>query len=80
MDCRDCPRHDADERRCRDGKINPRDWETAVNVANVLGLRSICVFNDHRERLVRSRGNPLAQIPLRAPAEDASTGSESNTA
>jgi hypothetical protein len=59
MDCRDCPRYDAEARRCRNGKVNPRDWETAVNVANVMGVRSICLFNDHRERLVQSRAGRL---------------------
>jgi len=53
--CRDCPRYDDEARRCRDGKVNPQHWETAVSVAQVLGLRSICVFNDFRERLVQSR-------------------------
>jgi hypothetical protein len=35
------------------------EWETAVNVANVLGIRAICMFNDHRERLVQSRAAKL---------------------
>ncbi|AIE83555.1 hypothetical protein OP10G_0187 [Fimbriimonas ginsengisoli Gsoil 348] len=35
--------------------MNPASWETAVTVAQVLGLRSICTFNDYRERLVASR-------------------------
>jgi hypothetical protein len=43
-----------------DRKVNPDTWERAVEVAQVLGLRSICVFNDHRERLVHSR-SPLDQ-------------------
>ncbi len=55
MDCRDCARYDLEIKRCRDQKVNPQDWETAVNVANVLGVRAICMFNDHRERLVFSR-------------------------
>jgi hypothetical protein len=38
-----------------DGKVNPMSWEESVNVANVLGVRAICVFNDYRERLVGSR-------------------------
>ena len=55
MYCRDCARWDDEAERCRDGKVNPPNLETAVSVANVLGVRSICVFNDYRERLVRSR-------------------------
>jgi hypothetical protein len=54
--CRDCARYDPESKRCKDAKVNPQDWETAVTVAQVLGLRSICVFNDYRERLVRARG------------------------
>jgi len=53
--CRDCPRYDAESERCRDGKVNPHRWEVAVSVAQTYGLRSICAFNDFRERLVRSR-------------------------
>jgi hypothetical protein len=52
MDCRDCARHDAETGRCLDGKVNPRRYEHALGVVQVLGLRAICVFNDHRERLV----------------------------
>ncbi len=55
MYCRDCARYDADNNKCLDGKVNPQKWDTAVSVAQVLGLRSICAFNDFRERLVQSR-------------------------
>ncbi|HRI42706.1 MAG TPA: hypothetical protein PLL78_08770 [Fimbriimonadaceae bacterium] len=59
MDCRDCARYEGE--RCLDEKLNPQRWEQAVQVANVFGVRSICMFNDHRERLVKARslpGNP----------------------
>lgn len=56
MECRDCARY-VDE-RCEDRKLNPLRWEQAVNVANVYGIRSICMFNDHRERLVKARTLP----------------------
>ena len=36
--------------------MNPQKWEDAVQLANAVGLRAICVFNDHRERLIFSRG------------------------
>lgn len=55
MECRDCARWDPDGRKCLDGKVNPHNWEAAVSVAQVFGLRSICIFNDYRERLVNSR-------------------------
>jgi hypothetical protein len=53
--CRDCARYDFESEKCLDGKVNPPSWELAVTVSQVLGLRSICAFNDHRERLVRAR-------------------------
>lgn len=60
MYCRDCARWDEEAKRCNDGKVNPQRWEVAVSVANVLGVRSICIFNDYRERLIRSRS---PQVP-----------------
>ena len=53
--CRDCPRWDDEKGRCLDGKVNPQKYSMAVEVANVLGVRSICMFNDYRERLIRGR-------------------------
>lgn len=55
MRCRDCARYDLENRRCKDAKVNPPTWEDAVEVANVIGIRSICTFNDYRERLLMSR-------------------------
>lgn len=65
MHCRDCARYDSESKRCKDSKVNPPNWETAVSVSQVLGLRSICVFNDYRERLVRCRkvDEPVADVP-----------------
>lgn len=65
MHCQDCPRYDDTTSACRDGKLNPLRWELAVDVANVYGLRSICVFNDHRERLVKCRAvsNVARSVP-----------------
>ena len=55
MNCKDCNRFDSANRKCMDQKVNPQSWGQAVDVANIFGVRSICIFNDHRERLVRSR-------------------------
>ena len=60
MQCRDCARYDQEARRCLDGKVNPERWEIAVTVSKVMGLRSICMFNDHRERLVACRSDKPA--------------------
>ena len=66
MYCRDCARYDTETKRCKDAKVNPQDWETAVTVSQVLGLRSICVFNDYRERLTRARGLGEERNPPKA--------------
>ena len=34
---------------------NDSKWEAAVSVSQVFGLRSICTFNDYRERLLNTR-------------------------
>lgn len=64
MDCRDCPRYDTDERKCRDGKVNPQKWSQAVDVANIHGIRALCPFNDFREKLIQSRAR-RSDLPLR---------------
>jgi len=64
--CRDCNLYDEEAQRCKDRKVNPQSWETAVQVSQVLGLRSICVFNDYRERLVYSR-KPVGDRPTSTP-------------
>ncbi len=61
MHCRDCHRFDSQNRKCLDRKINPLKWVDAVEVANVMGIRAICIYNDHRERLARSRGMPVRE-------------------
>ncbi len=55
MECRDCARWDAEARKCLDEKINPHNWENAVSVVQIFGIRSICMFNDYRERLIQCR-------------------------
>ena len=55
MDCRDCARYDETAEACRDRKVNPLKWEDAVSVAQLLGPRAICLFSDHRERIIASR-------------------------
>lgn len=54
MNCRDCPRYNAEARMCLDGKINPPTWERTFEAAGVYGLRAMCVLSDHRERLLRA--------------------------
>lgn len=61
MNCRDCPRFDSEKRICQDGKLNPGRYEQAQEIVRLHGLRSICVFNDFRERLVYNRSAPLTK-------------------
>ncbi len=55
MECKDCARFNAEKKECLDQKLNPADWGSAVIVANAMGVRAICAFNDYRERLIRAR-------------------------
>lgn len=55
MNCKDCPRYDHEAAKCRDGKLNPKRYSDAIEAANVWGVRAICTYNDHRERLVSVR-------------------------
>jgi hypothetical protein len=68
MLCRDCHRYDPEAESCRDGKLNPQSFSDAVEVAQHLGPRAICVFNDFRERILDIRkGAPLPKPPERYP-------------
>ena len=67
MDCRDCARYDENRSRCMDGKVNPKRYEHALEASQVLGLRAICVFCDHRERLVSVRGQAAKKVETPAP-------------
>lgn len=55
MHCKDCPRYDDEARKCRDGKLNPQRYSEAIETCNVYGVRAICTFNDHRQRLIEVR-------------------------
>ncbi len=61
MYCRDCNRWNSEDSKCLDGKVNPHNWETAVSVVQVLGIRSVCPFNDFRERLIACRMGPAVR-------------------
>ncbi|MCC7434910.1 MAG: hypothetical protein IT363_09510 [Methanoregulaceae archaeon] len=43
--------------------MNPITWAEAIDVANLLGVRAVCMFNDHRERLVASRLPQATRTP-----------------
>ncbi len=60
MHCRDCVRYNEETNECRDKKVNPQTMAEANDVANIYGARSICMFNDHRERLIEARKRCLS--------------------
>ena len=80
MYCRDCHRYDPERGRCRDGKVNPLGWEVAVSVSRQFGVRALCVFNDHRERLIHARSGALDARGAAADQCSVSTDSDSSTA
>lgn len=52
MDCRDCARYNAEERKCTLGKVNPPRKSGVVEVVKIFGMRAICPFNDYREEVI----------------------------
>jgi len=66
--CQDCPRYDEDAGICVDGKLNPESLVAAIEVAQHIGPRAICILNDHREQILDIHlGNPLETPPKRRP-------------
>lgn len=51
MTCWQCPRYSRAERRCQDGKANPKSKTDSVAVAESLGLRALCHYNPYRDAL-----------------------------
>ncbi len=51
MACWQCPRYLRAERRCLDGKTNPKSKSDTVAVAELLGLRALCHYNPYRDLL-----------------------------
>jgi len=53
MDCRDCSLLNAETGACRSGKLNPRTKEDATDIVRMIGIRALCIFNEHREPIVQ---------------------------
>ena len=51
MTCWQCPRYNREERRCLDGKANPKKKTDTVAVAETLGLQVLCHYNPYRDAL-----------------------------
>jgi hypothetical protein len=66
MRCSDCPRFDGKIQFCKDGKLNPATRQQAIDVAQQLGPRSICMMNEFRETIVDVwQGNRIEGVPTR---------------
>ena len=81
MTCWQCPRYNREERRCLDGKANPKKKADSVTIAETLGLRTLCHYNPHRDALalrmyfphhpqtiVASRSQTSRRPPLQFPS------------
>lgn len=71
--CWQCPTYDREVRRCRIGKTNPETKHESITVAEVLGVRALCVHNPYREPLLLRMYAPnrrfvWAAAPLRLAA------------
>lgn len=51
MVCWNCRRYNRNDRRCLDGKANPRRKSDSIAVAEMLGVQALCHYNKHREPL-----------------------------
>ena len=51
VSCWQCQRYDRNERRCKDGKTNPKKRSDTVEVAEQLGVQTICLYNPYRDML-----------------------------
>ncbi len=49
MACWQCPRYSRKERRCLEGKTNPKNLIASMEVAEVLGVAALCHYNLHRD-------------------------------
>ena len=52
MSCWNCARYSRTDRRCREGKANPKRKSDSIKVAELLGVRTLCHYNPYREHLV----------------------------
>lgn len=62
MSCWQCPRYSRIERKCQDGKANPKRKSETVEVAEVLGLQAICHYNPYRDLIALRRFFPHRHV------------------
>jgi hypothetical protein len=74
MSCWNCPRYDRTDRRCREGKANPRRKSDSLVVAELLGVRALCHYNPYRDPLAMRMFFPTAPETMRATARSRRRG------
>ena len=71
MSCWNCPRYSRTDRRCREGKANPRRKSDSFAVAENLGLRALCYYNPYRDPLAMRMFFPTDPATIRFVAQSA---------
>lgn len=56
--CPQCLRYDKEARHCLDGKANPKRKSDSVEVAEVLGVQHLCLFNPYRDTIALQMYDP----------------------
>ena len=69
MSCWNCPRYSRTDRKCREGKVNPKRKSDTFAVAELLGLRALCHYNPYRDALAMRMFHPSAGITIRHAVE-----------
>ena len=69
MTCWQCPRYTRTERRCLDGKTNPKSKVASDEVAKTLGVNALCHYNLHRDAIAFRTYFPNSPITRAMTAE-----------
>lgn len=73
MSCWQCPRYSRSERRCQDGKANPKRKSDSILVAELLGIRALCHYNPYRDSLSLRMFFPSDPLTVQASARSKRT-------
>ena len=69
MTCWNCRRYSRTDRRCLEGKANPKRKSDSFAVAESLGLRALCHFNPYRDGLAMRMLFPTDPATIRLAAQ-----------
>ena len=77
MACWNCPRYSRVDRRCREGKSNPKRKSDSFAVAETLGIRALCHYNPYREPLAMRMFFPHSPFIIQMAAQSPKTARRS---